>query len=217
MNTVIARRAAQSQAVARHWQQTVFVFLLCVAWSQAWGQADSATAFEEPQVIAQVFIADAQERPQPRMELSARELPRFESTDSATHTSRIDMTLMPSRRSALGLAMGMSSPSNASASANFNGATTSYDLGLHWRYTLASNYRLDVSAWRRLAPPDALSLIQRREPNYGARVEMRIGPAPIRPGFVADRGFVGFQMESGARITLRRSGGKPMLYYRTKF
>ena len=36
-------------------------------------------------------------------------------------------------------------------------------------------------------------------------------------GLVADRGFVGLQLESGARITVRRSGGKPMIYYRTKF
>jgi hypothetical protein len=34
---------------------------------------------------------------------------------------------------------------------------------------------------------------------------------------VADRGFIGFQLESGARVTLRRSGGKPMIYYRTRF
>ena len=34
------------------------------------------------------------------------------------------------------------------------------DLGLHWRYTLDSNYRIDVTAWRRLVPPDALTLVQ---------------------------------------------------------
>jgi hypothetical protein len=93
----------------------------------------------------------------------------------------------------------------------------SLDVGLHWRYTMDTNYRIDVTAWRRAVAADAVSLIHLRDPGYGARVEMRIGRAPIGTGFVAERGFIGFQFESGARITLRRSGGKPMLYYRTKF
>ena len=46
---------------------------------------------------------------------------------------------------------------------------------------------------------------------------MRIGRAPIQSGFVAQRGFIGFQLESGSRITVRRSDGKPMLYYRSNF
>jgi hypothetical protein len=45
---------------------------------------------------------------------------------------------------------------------------------------------------------------------------MQIRPVQ-KSGFVADHGFVGLQLESGARVTLRRSGGKPMIYYRTKF
>jgi hypothetical protein len=217
MNTVVARRAAQSQAIARHWQQTVFFFLILFASAQGWCQEDASATFEQAEAIANVSTAGAEEQRQPRVELSTRAMSRFESTDGATPTSRVDMTLLPSRRSALGFALGMSSPSIASAPSAFTGTSTSYDLGLHWRYTTSGNYRVDVSAWRRLVPADALSLVQRREPSYGARVEMRIGPAPIRPGFVADRGFVGFQMESGARITLRRSGGTPMVYYRTKF
>jgi len=36
-------------------------------------------------------------------------------------------------------------------------------------------------------------------------------------GFVANRGFVGFQLESGARVTIRRKSGGPMLYYRNAF
>ena len=88
---------------------------------------------------------------------------------------------------------------------------------MHWRYTLDGNYRLDVSAWRRVLPPDALTLVELREPSYGARVEMQLGGGAPRSGFVADRGFLGFQLESGARVTLRRSGGKPMVYYRSKF
>jgi hypothetical protein len=65
-------------------------------------------------------------------------------------------------------------------------------------------------------PPDTLTLVQMRQPSYGARFEMQIGSTPST-GFVADRGFVGLQLESGARVTLRRSEGKPMVYYRTRF
>jgi hypothetical protein len=95
-------------------------------------------------------------------------------------------------------------------------ASSSLDLGLHWRYTLGSEDRVDVTAWRRMTPIDAASLVQSREPSYGARVELRLNPV-TRTGLVAERGFLGFQMEGGGRITIRRSGGKPMVYYRTKF
>jgi len=135
-------------------------------------------------------------------DVSATLLPRFEP-DGATRTSRIDMTWLPPRRSALGLSVGNTGQS--------------MDVGLHWRYTRDAHYRIDVTAWRRVTPPDAVSLVHLREPSYGARLEMRIGRAPTEPGFVAERGFVGFQLDSGARITVRRSGGRPMLYYRTRF
>jgi len=36
-------------------------------------------------------------------------------------------------------------------------------------------------------------------------------------GFVADKGFVGFQLESGAKITIKRRRGAPMVYYRNSF
>ncbi len=128
------------------------------------------------------------------------------------------MTWLPPRRSALGLSLGMTSPERPlrRPSRSAPAPRRAWTSGLHWRYTLDSNYRVDVTAWRRLVPPDALTLVQTHEPSYGARVEMQIGRASQR-GFVADRGFVGLQLESGARVTLRRSGGKPMIYYRTKF
>lgn len=94
---------------------------------------------------------------------------------------------------------------------------TGVDLGLHWRYTSIGNYRFDVSAWRRMNPPDAATLIDNRDSSYGARVEMHLVPPP-RSGFLADHGFLGLQLESGARITLHKGGGgKPMVYYRSKF
>jgi hypothetical protein len=126
---------------------------------------------------------------------------------------------MPTPQSTLGpsLAMTRADPLAQFGVRPFTSETTRVDLGLHWRYAYDSNYRFDVSAWRRLNPVDAASLIENRESSYGARVEMHLS-AP-RSGFVADHGFLGFQLESGARITLRKSsgGGKPMVYYRSNF
>jgi hypothetical protein len=158
------------------------------------------------------------ELPRPQLEVTATTLPRFDSVDNATSSSRLDMTWLPPRRSALGLSLGMTSPDGLGLApfAPRNGPTQSVDLGLHWRYTLDSNYRVDVTAWRRLVPPDALTMVQTHEPTYGARVEMQLGSGGKR-GLVADRGFLGLQLESGARLTLKRSGGKPMVYYRSKF
>ena len=87
---------------------------------------------------------------------------------------------------------------------------------MHWRYTLDRQYRIDFTAWHRVAAADAIDLVQSREPTYGARVEMGLGSLP-KSGFVADRGFLGLQLDGGARITVRRSAGRPMLYYRATF
>lgn len=180
-----------------------------------WALGDDSGAV----LVAQGYAPAAIERLGPQLELSARSLPRFDNTDGATRSSRIDMSLLAPRPSAFGPSLGMTSNDVPALSGGrpFSGATPSVDLGLHWRYTSDSNYRFDVTAWRRMNPADAATLIQNRESNYGARVEMRIAPAP-QTGFVADRGFLGFQLESGARITLRKGGGgKPMIYYRNKF
>jgi hypothetical protein len=32
-----------------------------------------------------------------------------------------------------------------------------------------------------------------------------------------DRGFIGMQLEGGARITIKRKDGRPMVYYRSAF
>jgi hypothetical protein len=66
-------------------------------------------------------------------------------------------------------------------------------------------------------PDDAISMVQMRQPAvYGARVEMNLTAGP-RTTFALDRGFVGLQLESGARITIKRKDGRPMVYYRTTF
>ena len=90
------------------------------------------------------------------------------------------------------------------------------ELGLQWRYMFDNQRSIDIRAWRDLGRPnDALALVQSRDAGYGARVEMQLSGS--RSPFVAERGFVGLQLDGGARITLRRSGGRPMIYYRNKF
>jgi hypothetical protein len=153
-----------------------------------------------------------------RLELSASERPRLDSTESSAGNPRIDLSLLPATRSAVGLAVGMSglsSPSPTSlAGANVPGPAL--DLGLHMRHTLESNHRIDVTAWRRVnSQPDAYTLIQMQQPRYGARVEMNLKPQ--RKGLLADRGFVGLQLEGGGRISVRRKHGGPMFYYRNTF
>lgn len=204
----------------------VLILLALTAAGSAAADVDSAEATADAVLVAQAALPGTLERNRPQLEISTSTLPRFEATDGASRTSRIDMTYMAPRRSALGLSLGMVSPDSAGVAsmaqlshfapqAGMN--PTGVDLGLTWRHTTDGNYRIDVSAWRRLMPADALTMIQTRAPHYGARVEMRLGGGASKRGFVAERGFLGLQLESGARVTLRRSGGKPMLYYRAKF
>lgn len=213
MSAVVACGSRQSNANALGGLRAAVLLLLSMSGPCAFAlDAETATA------AAQSELSPA-ERDRPQLEVTASSLPRFDSADGATRDSRLDMTWLPPRRSALGLSLGMGSaePAALPGFAPRNGSATAVDLGLHWRYTLDGDYRVDVTAWRRMVPPDALTLVQTREPSYGARVEMRIGRSAPRNGLVAERGFVGLQLESGARVTLKRSGGKPMVYYRSKF
>jgi hypothetical protein len=213
MNAVAIRGSGQSNAFGGLRPRIAVAFLLGLAGSGAWALDNDASFTALPSAAA---APDERERLQ--LELSASSLPRFDNIDGSSRSSRIDMTWLPPRRSALGLSLGMTSSQGTgfSPAGPYIASRPSVDLGLHWRYTLDSNYRVDVTAWRRLVPADALTLVQTHQPSYGARVEMQIRPVQ-KSGFVADRGFVGLQLESGARVTLRRSGGKPMIYYRTKF
>lgn len=215
MNAVVAIGSGQSNTVSGPRRRGALSLLIMgLAGPGAWAlESETSNLVPVPSTIA-----GPDQRGRLQLELSASSLPRFDNTDGSTRASRIDMTWLPPRPSALGLSLGMTSTERPaySVAAPFTGAAPSVDLGLHWRYTLQSNYRIDVRAWRRIEPPDALTLVQLHQPNYGARVEMQIGSLP-KSGFVADRGFLGLQLESGARVMLRRSGGKPMIYYRTKF
>ena len=184
--------------------------LMCLLTGAAWGL--------EAQPLAQAeLVADG--GPRMQMEISTTTLSREGNFDGSPASTRIGLTWLPPRRSAIGLSLGMNNPggSVSPVPASLAGSgTPSLDLGLHWRYTMGSEDRVDVTAWRRMTPIDVYSLVQSREPSYGARVELRLTPV-TRTGLVAERGFLGFQMEGGGRITIRRSGGKPMVYYRTKF
>lgn len=186
--------------------------LMCLVAGAAWGLE------AEPVTLAQAELG-ARSGQRAQVEISATTLSRLDSFDGSPASTRIGLTWLPPRRSALGLSLGMNSPGGPASAvpASLAGnASPSLDLGLHWRYTLGSDDRVDITAWRRMTPTDAASLVQLREPSYGARVELRLSPVS-RTGLVAERGFLGFQMEGGGRITIRRSGGRPMVYYRTKF
>jgi hypothetical protein len=214
MNALVSPWLPWSNALAALRHRLAVPVLLCVFAPGTWALG------EDPgdTTLAQASVHGTNER-QRQMEVTATSLPRFDNTDGAARSARIDMTWFAPRSSALGLSLGMTSADGTglAGAGPFNGASPSVGLGLHWRYTLDSNYRIDIKAWRRMGQSDAASLIQAREPSYGARVEMSLA-SPSRSGFVADRGFLGFQLESGARITLRKGGGgKPMMYYRTKF
>ncbi|HEY0887598.1 MAG TPA: hypothetical protein VGE20_20055 [Ramlibacter sp.] len=151
-----------------------------------------------------------------RIEMATTSLPLFENLDGASHSSRLDMIWLPPRRPNLGLALGLTSKEGAGLRLPGSGASPAVDVGLHWRYTLDTQYRIDVTAWRRMTTPDAAMLAHERQAAYGARFEMQVKSLPSRR-LVADRGFLGLQLESGARITVKRRHGGPMFYYRAKF
>lgn len=155
--------------------------------------------------------------PRPALEVTTTTTPRFDNVDGATRSSRVDLSVMPQQASGMGLAIGINSFSTMPGFAAGPLGSQSLDLGLRWRYVQGSRYRVDFTAYRRMANSDAISLIESRDPSYGARVEMALGSERLRKGFVAEHGFVGFQLESGARLTVKRSGGVPMLYYRNDF
>jgi len=163
-------------------------------------------------------VAAADNVRRPSMELSSATLPRFDSVDGATRASRIDITLLPQHRSGFGLAFGVTNLSGTNPLVSPFAPMPTMDFGLHWRVALDSNYRFDVTAYRRVQNADAISMIESHDPGYGARVELGMGSFSGRSkGFVADRGFLGFQLEGGGRVSVKRKFGGPMLYYRNSF
>ncbi len=90
------------------------------------------------------------------------------------------------------------------------------EVGLKWRQPFGTRGNaVDFAAWRRSSQQtDALSLIQQRDPLFGARVEFKLAS---KTPFTTDYRFVGLQLDSGARIGIRRSNGNPTIYYRARF
>jgi hypothetical protein len=168
-----------------------------------------------PSHAADVLPGGPQQRLQ--FEVSTSALPRLDG-EAGSRDSRVDFLILPLRPNSVGLSFGINNrmPGLTALPLMPGVQATSVDLGLHWRYTLDSTYRVDITAWRR-TPVDAMSLIESRDPSYGARVELPMGSTSMAHGFVADKGFVGVQLEGGARITVKRSRGVPMVYYRNTF
>lgn len=206
-------KAAAGTGIVREWSELCRIALLagsCLAAPAAWSQeaietADAAAAGEAPL----------------RLEVTAATLPRFDPVDAASSASRLDLALLPPRPSAVGLALGMSNlpPQNPQMAAALGGAgRPNLDVGVHVRHTLDSNHQIDVTAWRRMTQqPDAHTLIQQQQPRYLARVEMNLNNSRKKTPLLADKGFLGVQLDSGARLSLRRKNGGPMLYYRNTF
>jgi hypothetical protein len=182
------------------------------------------TAAAAQEIVAQldtVAVTPPRVEHMPRVEASATTLPRLDNFDNAPVSPRIDLTVFPPRRSAVGLAVGMSGMSQSATPTGAGLVATApatVDLGLTWRHTMDNNQRIDITAWRRMATqPDAFTLVQQQtQPLYGARVEMNLNQGR-KSGLVADRGFLGLQLEGGARISVKKKNGGQMVYYRTKF
>jgi hypothetical protein len=158
-----------------------------------------------------------------RVEVNASSLPRLDGQDGGFQAPRLDLTVLRADGAGLGLAMGMSNqalrgPNTATLGAAGNPTLRPVlDLGLTFRHALQNNGRIDITAWRRMnGDDDAYNMILEREPVYGARVEMKLNPAK-RTSLKIDRGFFGMQMESGARISIKRRNGGPYIYYRNSF
>ena len=183
----------------------------------ALGACDGLAAADEPAAEPGDILLAAADLPRPQLEVNTAPIPHLHPADAGA--ARIDMTLLPHKRSGIGLAMGLRSRARPAVGLTPHPPlATALDLGVHWRYTSESNHRFDVTAYRRAPERDVISLIESREPSYGARVEMGLASAKdVRKGFTAQRGFIGLQLEGGARLTIRRKFGGPMLYYRNTF
>lgn len=182
--------------------------------------AGQAAALDETATAAMGAAAPA-ERPT-QIELRATQWPRLDMLQPPPG-ARLDLSLLPDRPSAVGLTLGMSGFNPAQPMGSPTGpawnavAQPAFDVGLHWRHTLSSDYRLDITAWRRMSSPvHDLALGTSHEPTYGARVELNLKPAR-KTGLVADLRFIGVQLQGGGRITVKRKNGRPMVYYRTSF
>jgi hypothetical protein len=187
----------------------VISLALVAACPAAWAQDVKETP---PDVVV---LAEARTEQQPvRVQVQTSALPRLEAQDSGFQAPRVDLSLFPAKANGMGAVLGVSGFSAQSAPGlGLSPMRPSIDLGLRF-----SHKQIDVTAWRRMntSTDDAYTQIQLRQPVYGARVEMNLKPAKLNVLGI-DRGFLGLQLESGARISIKRKDGRPMVYYRTTF
>ncbi len=166
----------------------------------------------------QLVVTQARAEAPLRFDVSTSTLPRVDSSESASQGQRVDVSIVPEGRSGLGVAIGMtgSNPRPGMPPGMGFAPRASVDLGVKWRQVVYSQ-QVDVTAWRRVSSDDAAySLVESRQPVYGARLEMKLdGESGNR--FKAEKGFIGMQLEGGARISIKRKNGGPMVYYRTGF
>jgi hypothetical protein len=186
--------------------------------------APAFAAVDTPmQLPADVIVAEARMDQQPaRMQVQASSLPRLESNDTGFQAPRVDVTVFPpGGAGGIGAVLGMSTPRTGVHSYGLNSPQTSVDLGVRWSQRLSGAHQIDVTAWRRMRmDDDAYSLIQRQQqPVYAARVELNLAESAGKSGLMADlkSRFIGLQLESGGRISIKRKNGGAMVYYRTAF
>lgn len=187
------------------------VLLACAGCPAVWAQE---AGFRPGETLR----AQAQSEPQMRVQVQTSTLPRLDGPESGFQAPRVDVSLVPVRQSSgLVAVVGMSGFSARNPQAiGLQPQRPSFDVGLRWSQKLQSQ-QVDITAWRRMnVDDDAYSLVQARQPVYGARFEMALSAAR-KQGFAADLGFIGLQLQSGARISIKRKNGGPMLYYRTTF
>ena len=203
-------KAAATGKTGVRWESAVLVAMTCVA-VPAWSQDGGGL------LPAEVVVAEARVEPQVRMEVQASTLPRIEAQDTGFQAPRVDLSVFPaSRQNGLGAVVGLTTPRGGPGLQP--PPPGGVDLGLRWTHRLLGQQQIDVSAWRRMnAERDAYTMTLLRDPAvYGARVELNLTPAR-KTGLAADRGFLGLQLQSGARISIKRKYGGPMVYYRTSF
>jgi hypothetical protein len=183
----------------------------CLACPLLWAQ-DAAPASTE------VRLGQALD-PLVRVEVQSSTLPRFEAQDSGFQAPRVDVSVFPgARSSALGAVFGMSgfAPRQPTPALGLQTLRPSVDVGLRFSQRVQSQ-QIDITAWRRMNfDDDAYTLVQMQGPVYGARVEMDLSSGR-NSAFSFERGFIGLQLEGGARISIKRKDGRPMIYYRTSF
>jgi hypothetical protein len=206
------KSAATGAFAGRRWEiplgRCAAVVLAVVASPSLWAQ----------EAVRSAMLDEVRKENPVRIEVTTSTLPRVESLDGF-QAPRVDLAFLPGKATMLGPVVGMSMPRTGAPAFGLNAprSSSTVDFGLRLSHKMDNQQQVDVTAWRRMnTEDDAYTQVQLRQPVYGARVEMNLATAK-RSGFAAERGFIGLQLESGARITLKRKDGRPMVYYRTAF